>query len=70
VLPTTGNAPVPPGRFPVKLVLDERDSDASLPAGAIGHGAIYTEHAAFLHILRKVLLRVSTKLDYLVLKLH
>ena len=70
VLPTTGNAPVPPGRFPVKLVLDERDSDAFLPAGAIGHGAIYTEHAAFLHILRKVLLRVSTKLDYLVLKLH
>ena len=41
-----------------------------LPAGAIGQGAIYTEHLAFLHILRKVLLRVSTKTDYLILKLH
>jgi len=69
-LPTTGFGPVPPGRFPVKLTVDERDADVFLPAGAIGSGAIFTEHAVFLHILRKVLLRVSTKLDYLVLKLH
>ena len=41
-----------------------------LPAGAIGQGAIYTDQLAFLHILRKVLLRVSTKTDYLILKLH
>ena len=70
VLPTTGMAPVPPGRFPVRLAVDARDADIFLPAGAIGHGAIFTEHAEFLHILRKVFLRVSTKLDYLVLKLH
>jgi len=70
VLPTTGMGPVPPGRFPVRLTVDARDADIFLPAGAIGNGAIFTEHAAFLHILRKVLLRVSTKLDYLVLKLH
>jgi len=70
VLPTTGMAPVPPGRFPVRLTVDARDADVFLPAGAIGNGAIYTEHAEFLHILRKVFLRVSTKLDYLVLKLH
>ncbi|HSC62343.1 MAG TPA: biotin/lipoyl-binding protein [Caldimonas sp.] len=69
-LPTTGLGPVAPGRFPVKLTVDARDADLFLPAGAIGNGAIFTEHAAFLHILRKVLLRVSTKLDYLVLKLH
>jgi len=68
VLPTFG--PIPPGRFPVKLTVDARDADIFLPAGAVGSGAIYTEHLAFLHILRKVLLRVSTKLDYLVLKLH
>ena len=41
-----------------------------LPAGAVGHGAIYTEHGAAIHIIRKVILRVGAKLDYLVLKLH
>jgi hypothetical protein len=36
----------------------------------VGHGAIYTEHAAAIHILRMVILRVGTITDYLVLKLH
>jgi multidrug resistance efflux pump len=66
----TSFGPLPPGRFPVKLTVDPRDADIFLPAGAVGHGAIYTEHLEFLHILRKVFIRVSTKLDYLVLKLH
>lgn len=69
-LPTTGIGPIAPGRFPVRFTVDARDADVFLPAGAIGEGAIYTDHLAFLHILRKVLLRVSAKLDYLVLKLH
>ena len=69
-LPTTGFGPIPPGRFPVKLLVDARESDIFMPAGSIGDGAIYTDHLAFLHILRKVLLRVSTKTNYLVLKLH
>jgi multidrug resistance efflux pump len=69
-LPMTGYGPMAPGRFPVKLTVEERDVDIFLPAGAIGHGAIYTEHLEAIHILRKILLRVSTKLDYLILKLH
>lgn len=69
-LPTTGAYPVAPGRFPVKLVVDARDADVFLPAGAIGHGAIYTERAEMIHIIRKVILRVGAKVDYLVLKLH
>jgi multidrug resistance efflux pump len=69
-LPTTGFGPMPPGRFPVKLTVAEKDANLFLPAGAIGEGAIYTEHGVMLHILRKILLRVSAKLDYLVLKLH
>jgi multidrug resistance efflux pump len=69
-LPTTGYGPIAPGRFPVKLTVEPRDADKFLPAGAIGQGAVYTEHLAFLHILRKVLLRVSAKTDYLILKLH
>ena len=39
-------------------------------SGAHGAGAVYTDHLAFLHLLRKVMLRVSTKLDWLILKLH
>jgi multidrug resistance efflux pump len=69
-LPNTGYGPMPAGRFPVKLTVEERDKDLFLPAGAVGDGAIYTEHGAMIHIIRKVILRVGAKLDYLVLKLH
>jgi multidrug resistance efflux pump len=69
-LPMTGFGPMPAGRFPVKLTVSERDKDLFLPAGAIGHGAIYTEHGEAIQILRKVFLRVGAKLDYLILKLH
>jgi hypothetical protein len=41
-----------------------------LPAGAAGAGAIYTEHAQAIHILRMVILRINSIMDYLVLKLH
>jgi multidrug resistance efflux pump len=69
-LPMTGYGPMPAGRFPVKLTVDERDKDLFLPAGAVGDGAIYTDHLAAIQIIRKVILRVGTKLDYLILKLH
>ena len=69
-LPMTGYGPMPPNRFPVKLTVDERHAGLFLPAGAVGHGAIYTEHGEMIHILRKVIVRVGAKLDFLVLKLH
>jgi multidrug resistance efflux pump len=69
-LPMTGYGPMPPGRFPVRLAVEERDADLFLPAGAVGHGAIYTEHGEMFHIIRKVIMRVGAKLDYLILKLH
>jgi len=69
-LPMTGFGPMPPGRFPVKLTVAQKDADLFLPAGAVGEGAIYTEHGGAIHIIRKVILRVGAKLDYLVLKLH
>ena len=50
--------------------MQERDRDVFLAAGAVGIGAIYTDSLAFLHIIRKVFIRVSTKLDALILKLH
>jgi len=69
-LPQTGLFPQAPGRFPVKLLIDERDSDLFLAAGAAGAGAIYTEHGHAIHIMRMVILRVGSITNYLVLKLH
>ena len=54
----------------MRLLVDGKDKDLFLAAGARGHGAIYTEHVKFLHIIRKVFVRVSTKMDWFVSKLH
>ena len=69
-LPQTGPVPLPPGRFAVKLNIDDHDKNLFLAAGAVGHGAIYTQHGHHIHILRKVILRVGSMLNWLVLKLH
>lgn len=69
-LPQTGPFPQVPGRFPVKLLVDEKDRELFLAAGADGQGAIYTEHGAAIHIVRMVILRVGAIANYLVLKLH
>lgn len=73
MLPIAGmvpNAPTAEGRFPVRLLLDGKDKDLFLAAGARGQGAIYTDSGKFLHIMRKIILRVGTKMDWLVLKIH
>jgi multidrug resistance efflux pump len=62
--------PIAPGRFAVRLRPEGRDAHTFLPMGAQGQGAIYTQHGKILHVVRKVILRVGTKLDWLVLKLH
>jgi multidrug resistance efflux pump len=66
-LPRTTFVP-PPGRFPVKLVVGEHDQQLFLAAGARGAAAIYTEHLALVHIIRKVLLRVASYLDFIIIK--
>jgi multidrug resistance efflux pump len=58
----------PPGRFPVKVVVAEHDRALFLAAGARGSAAIYTEHLTLVHIIRKVLLRVASYLDYIIIK--
>jgi multidrug resistance efflux pump len=60
----------PPGRFPVKLVVADKDDALFLAAGARGATAIYTEHFTLIHIIRKVLLRTASYLDYLIIKHH
>jgi multidrug resistance efflux pump len=66
-LPQTTFNP-PPGKFPVKLVVSKEDSPLFLAAGARGAAAIYTEHIALIHLIRKVLLRVSSYTDYIIIK--
>jgi multidrug resistance efflux pump len=58
----------PPGRFPAKLVVGDHDRALFLAAGARGSAAIYTEHLSMIHIIRKVLLRVASYLDYVIIK--
>jgi multidrug resistance efflux pump len=65
-LPNIG--PMPPGQLAVRLFPE--DKDLFIAAGARGFGAIYTDYAEMVHILRKVFMRVSSKLDWLILKLH
>jgi multidrug resistance efflux pump len=60
----------PEQRIAVRLVLAPKDRELFLAAGARGGGAIYTEHGKIIHIIRKVFLRVSAKLDWFVWKLH
>ena len=60
----------PPGRFPVKLVVAEQDRELFLAAGARGAAAIYTEHLTLIHLIRKVLLRTASYLDYIIIKHH
>ena len=52
----------------MKLVVGEQDKALFLAAGARGAAAIYTEHLTLVHIIRKVLLRVQSYLDYIIIK--
>jgi multidrug resistance efflux pump len=69
-MPVGGVAPIPPYALAVRLLPDAKDRDIFLAAGAAGAGAVYTDSGAAIHIIRKILLRVSAKLDWLILKLH
>jgi multidrug resistance efflux pump len=68
--PSGGVAPIPPNALAVRLLLDGEDKKLFLAAGAKGGGAVYTDSGHAIHILRKIILRVGSKLDWLILKLH
>jgi len=65
-----GVAPIPPNSVAVRLLADGRDKDLFLAAGAHGSGAVYTDSGEAIQILRKVFVRVTSKLNWLILKLH
>jgi multidrug resistance efflux pump len=70
VNPAGGLVPIPANCLAVRLLTDGKDKDIFLAAGAHGAGAVFTDSGEPIHILRKILVRVSAKLDWLILKLH
>jgi multidrug resistance efflux pump len=69
-IPVSGVVAMPPGRYAVKFNIADRDKQLFLAAGAAGDAAIYTDGFGAIHIIRKVILRVGSYLNYLILKLH
>ena len=69
-LGTTAGLGLLEDRIAVRLLVQPRDRNLFLAAGARGGGAIYTEYGKMIHIVRKVFVRVSAKLDWFVWKLH
>lgn len=67
---TSGVAPIPPNSLAVRLMTDKKDKDLFLAAGARGAAAVYTDSGEMIHIIRKIILRIGSKLDWLILKLH
>jgi len=67
---SAGVAPIPPYALAVRLLVAEKDKDLFLASGAHGGGAIYTDSGQMIHIIRKIVIRVGSKLDWLILKLH
>jgi multidrug resistance efflux pump len=58
-----------PLQYAVKIDMEHMNT-LDLAMGARGDAAIYTEHMKALHMVRKVIVRVSSKLNYLVFKLE
>ncbi len=79
-LAPSGNVPPAPGAqtlpqpYGIVLELDESFEEAglttmniaSVPGGAVGTGAVYTDSAKATHIIRKVMLRMQAWLNYLI----
>jgi RND family efflux transporter MFP subunit len=51
--------------FAVRVRLDDADFAKSLPAGASGTAAIYTDHIKVAHVIRKVILRQIAIINYI-----
>ena len=67
-LPNTAPISAPEQRIAVRLVTDGKDKDVFLAAGARGQGAIYTNDITAIQILRRVIVRITAKFDWFVIK--
>jgi hypothetical protein len=58
-------------KYGVKLVVKkEGQEDLVIPMGARGGAAVYTDILPPMHLLRMVMIRAQSIMNYLVLKLH
>jgi hypothetical protein len=62
---------VGPGRLAVRFEIEDPHQELfqSIPGGTRGRAAIYTEHLALIEIVRKVIIRLESKFDYIVFKM-
>ena len=80
IIPATGQGQLPPsgqllewtetpvpGRFAARLQLDDDSSDLRIPAGTAGVAAVYTDRGKAIRIVRKVVIRMTTWLNYVIL---
>ena len=51
-------------RFPVRIKLEDESLTKRLPTGAIGTAAVYSEKFEAIHVIRKVMLRMESILNY------
>lgn len=65
---TARELPETDGKLIAKFVLDE--AEEVLTVGARGTAVIYSDNLKALHLVRKVMVRVTSKLNYLIPKLH
>jgi multidrug resistance efflux pump len=67
---TTGTAARPlsiqPAPFAARIELDDRSIADRLPAGATGEAAIYTNSVKLTHIIRRIMIRMSAYLNYVI----
>ncbi|HEY5803001.1 MAG TPA: HlyD family secretion protein [Lysobacter sp.] len=68
-LPAEHERAAPPQKYAVKVRITDPDRNF-LAMGARGNGAIYTPHGRAIHLIRKVIIRVNSMTNYLILKLH
>lgn len=55
-----------PGRIPVRIrITDERLKDYTIPGGAYAQTAVYSDHLHHVAIMRRILLRISSWMNYL-----
>ena len=54
-----------PGPFFVRLEFDDPALAADLPAGSVGQAAIYTTEVKPAHLIRKVMIRMTAWMNYL-----
>jgi hypothetical protein len=73
-VPPAPSAQTLPQPYGIVLELDESFEEAgltamniaSVPGGAVGTGAVYTDSAKATHIIRKVMLRMQAWLNYMI----